>query len=363
MMINFWRSLALLTAFCFITEASASNDLSKRAGTVSSLSGSPVDITSGSGGTYPRANYLSDGSIIGTYTATVNDNHQLTLVHSNDNGASWSYLGNAATRPTNTSDLDNPYVLQIPSGRMLLAYRNHDKDENGTYTFFRITISYSDDGVSWHYLSDPASDPGSVNGNWEPFLRNAQDGSLQLYYSRENSASDQDSLMRTSTDGGQTWSAATTISGQGLNVRDGMVGVATVSGSNLIAVFETSENGLFTVNSITSPDDGKTWGNRQRVYTPTGTNNNAGAPQVVNVGDTMVVSFMTDEDTQLHDWINGAGAKLLTCGDGGSSWGNKLQVFAPQANWPAMLPLNGDDSGFLYFADKGGAKAQKVILS
>lgn len=353
------RSIFFALAACAVT---ARNHVVPRAGVVPSLSGAAIDMTSGGGGTYPRANFLADGSIIGAYTATVGDNHQLTLVRSTDDGSSWSYLGNAASRPAATSDLDNPYPLQLPSGRILLAYRNHDKLSNGTYTYYRITLSYSDDnGVSWNYLSDPASDPGDVNGNWEPFLRNAQDGSLQLYYSRENSGADQDSLMRTSTDGGQTWSTATTISGSDITARDGMLGVATVSGSELIAVFETSQNGLFTVNSIHSPDDGKTWGNRTRVYTPTGTNNNAGSPQVANVGGTLVVSFMTDEDTQEHNWFQGAGAKLITSGDGGASWSNKFEVFAPQANWPALLNL--DDSSFLYMADHDGAKSQRIILS
>jgi hypothetical protein len=46
-----------------------------------------------------------------------------------------------------------------------MVFRNHSKDQSGVYTFFRITISASDDnGASWHYLSQPASDPGSVNG-------------------------------------------------------------------------------------------------------------------------------------------------------------------------------------------------------
>jgi hypothetical protein len=52
-------------------------------------------------------------------------------------------------------------------GRVLAAFRNHDRANGatGTYTFFRITICYSNDsGKTWQYLSTPASDPGSVNG-------------------------------------------------------------------------------------------------------------------------------------------------------------------------------------------------------
>jgi hypothetical protein len=166
---------------------------------------------------------------------------------------------------------------------VLLAYRNHDKDAStGNYTFFRIDVSYSDDdGATWKYLSTPATMPGGTIGIWEPLLRNAADGNLQkIYYSQENAADDQDTIEQISTDGGSTWGDQMTISGQDFTSRDGMTGVATISGSNLIAVFESEQGGYFQVDSITSSDDGNTWGNRQTVYLPTGTNNNAGAPQV-----------------------------------------------------------------------------------
>lgn len=356
------HSLLLLSLISIVS--ALPNASHKRAAVVPSLSGDAVDMTSGAGGTYPRANFLSDHSILGAYTAHTSGNSILTLTSSTDSGASWHRKGTAATRPSNSSDLDNPYPLQLPSGRVLLAYRNHDKDPgDGSYTFFRISLSCSDDGgASWRFLSDAATKDGGAIGIWEPFLRVADDGTLQLYYSEENAADDQDSRMKTSKDGGKTWSDAKTISGAGVTARDGMVGVARVSGKKLMAVFESEQGGLFSVKGITSPDDGVTWGtDRQDVYTPTGTNNNAGAPQIVNVGGTLVVSFMTDEDTQLHDWINGAGAKMVTSGDSGSTWDHKLQAFEPQANWPGLLTLDG--SSFLYMADKDGAKSRKVVLS
>ena len=157
-------------------------------------------------------------------TAFQDGDNVLEIVMSTDHGTSWQAIGEVTRGPSNANDIDNPYVLQLPSGRVLCAYRNHSKDPNtGAYQYFRITVSYSDDlGKTWKYLSTPSSDPGPVNGNWEPFLRNAKDGSLQLYYSRENSASDQDTLERLSTDGGQTWTGPQTISGAGITSRDGM---------------------------------------------------------------------------------------------------------------------------------------------
>jgi hypothetical protein len=52
---------------------------------------------------------------------------------------------------------------------------------------------------------------------------------------------------------------------------------------------------------------------------------------------------------------------MITSGDGGSTWDNKIEVFSPQANWPGMVTL--DDSSLLYMADKNGAKSQKIVLS
>jgi hypothetical protein len=357
--------LAFAASFISISHA----NLSRRAGVVPTLSGDAVDMTSGNGGTYPRANSLADGSILGAYAAVVGDDKQLTLVKSIDNGESWSFVGTAATRPANSSDLDNPYPLQLPHGRVLLAYRNHDRDpDTKNYTFFRLDVSYSDDnGVTWEYLSTAASLPGLEEGEefapglWEPLLRNAHDGNLQIFYSKENNQSDQDSILRVSSNGGAKWGKERTIGGKNIISRDGMLGIAPIKGRNLIAVFESFQNDAFQIDRLLSADDGYHWGRRKLVYFPTGTDNNAGAPQVVNVGGTLCVSFMTDEDTQLHDWINGAGAKMITSGDGGTTWGNKIEVFTPQAQWPGLVSL--DDTSLLYLADKDGAKSQKIVLS
>jgi hypothetical protein len=162
----------------------------------------------------------------------------------------------------------------------------------------------------------------------EPFNRVSAGNALQVYYASENSADDQDILMRSSTDDGATWSEAYTVAGGTTTGRDGMPGCTSFSGtpSKVLCVFETTEGSgtLFTVKSVVSNDDGATWGERSQVYVPTGSGNNglccfpssvylsagfvvdrltAGSPQVTTTsGGAFVASFMTDEDTSLHKW-------------------------------------------------------------
>ncbi|KFZ25216.1 hypothetical protein V502_00307 [Pseudogymnoascus sp. VKM F-4520 (FW-2644)] len=304
-----------------------------------SLIGNPAIF---GGGTYPRAIKLSDGNLLGVYTAFSGGNNIITTTQSTDQGSTWRNHG------TVTSGL--------PTGRVICAFRNHSKTGK-SYTFYRITICYSDDnGATWEFLSEPAS--GATNGIWEPFLRLSTSNNIQLYYSYENASNDQDSLLRVSTDGGVTWTSPATISGADVQARDGMLGVTTAPGgssSDLIAIFEsldTVTTHLFTVMAVSSSDDGASWENRRTVYTPTGSLNNARAPQIINVGGTLVASFMTDEDTSAHNWTTGADVKVATSTDG-INWGSKVTVFGVQTNWAGMLAV--DDTRFLVLGDNGGA--------
>ncbi|KAL8943941.1 MAG: hypothetical protein Q9216_000753 [Gyalolechia sp. 2 TL-2023] len=337
------------------------------------LTGSPVIFGAG---TYPRATRLRDGSILGVYTAFQSGNNILQTVTSINNGASWTPLGEITRGPSNANDIDNAYLIQLPSPskRILCAFRNHSKNPStGAYTFFRITITYSDDGGrSWRFLSEPVGNPGPVQGNWEPYFRiAAADASLQLYYSHENNARDQDTLQRISRDGGATWGPVATVSGAGITSRDGMTSIAALNPSNprsLILVYETETTGTFSLGAVFSADDGKTWSGRRTIYNPSSPNTSAGAPQVINSGGgTLVVSFVTNEDevlsTPSSSYTDRTAVKVVTSGDGGRTWGNKVTVGTQQSSWPGLLDLGGGKGQFLYLFDKGGAKSQLISLS
>jgi hypothetical protein len=314
-------------------------------------------------GTYPRATKLSDGTLFGAYTDTTGDNTTIISTHSRDNGASWESLGQVDTGPKATRDVDNPFVHELPNGNILCAFRNHDRARSG-YSFYRITVCVSEDkGATWKYLSTPASDPAGPTGNWEPFFQQALDGTLQLYYSRENSGTDQDSLLRRSVDGGQTWSSAQVISGTGIETRDGMLGVAHTlkeDGPSKVAIFETGNPALghpFSVWTVRTEDDGKTWSSeRTPVYQPTG--HNAGAPQIIRVGTKLIASFGTDEEG--GDWPAGA-IKVMASSDEGKTWDDKTTVVEQPAFWAGLLAL--DNSSFLVLYERGGTSyAQRMEI-
>ena len=136
---------------------------------------------------------------------------------------------------------------------------------------------------------------------------------------------------------------------------------------------------VFTVQSVASCDDGVTWSTtRELVYAATGDRNNAGSPQIATVvsaaqGDgyntgnpVLVTVFMTDEDTGLHQWVNGSSVKMLLSADGGSTWGGKVLVGGVQSNWPGVLSLgdtDGDGKGeVLVLYESGGSKVTKVVV-
>lgn len=325
-------------------------------------------ITKIAPGTYPRAIRISGTTLLLARTTFSDGNNIITISVSNDDGQTWSPQGTVTTQK---GDVDNPYLVRLPSGRILCAFRNHDKDEQGKYTFFRITICYSDDdGKNWLYLSCPASDPGPIHGNWEPFLRvsGVNRDTLQLFYSRENSASDQDSLMRTSGDGGKNWSLATIISGEGITARDGMLGVTQIPGPNqgkLIAVFESADkapggNDRFVISAVRSDDDGRTWYGRSNVYTPKKATADAGAPQITMAGDGLMVVFMTNEDSDGDNYPANTVVKVVRSQDGGK-WGEALQVFDKGSVWPGLLRLG--DGSVLLLADNGGVVSRKYSLT
>ncbi|KAF8196863.1 glycoside hydrolase family 93 protein [Mycena galopus ATCC 62051] len=342
--------------------------LNPRANGLTPTVNSALYLVDGGAGTYPRLAQLADGSILGTVTAFDGATHILTVTRSTDGGSTFSAWGTIAT---GTGDLDNTFLQQLPNGDIVATFRNHDLDGT-TYTFYRITACIStDNGATWTFLSQVNERAATVtnNGLWEPWQRISNSGALQVYYSSENSAIDQDILVQSSTDNGLTWSAPITVAGATTTGRDGMPSCAefTASGTvRLICIFETTEGTAprFNVKSVVSINDGASFSERSQVYVPTGTNTNAGAPFIVTTtAGTLVAAFQTDEDTEAGIWPDGASFKILTSlSTDPQVWGQKTIVLPVQSLWGSLFRNEGSAT-VIGCADNGGARCHEVSFA
>ncbi|KAJ4350074.1 uncharacterized protein N0V89_008695 [Didymosphaeria variabile] len=264
--------------------------------------------------------------------------------------------------PQATRDLDNPYVHQMPNNHILCAFRNHDLG-NGPKedpTWYRITITTSSDlGATWNFLTQAIEMPGGADGPWEPFMQTGIDGNTQLYYSKETGAGGQDSIIRETTDNGAIWTPERVFTGLDTNARDGMLGVARVAKDSptKVAIFESGTDGHFIVQTVRSTDDGKTW-EPTRYTVSSNPGWNAGAPQIIRVGSTLVGSFGTNEKG--GEWPESAMA-LKISKDGGETWTDETVVHELPAMWAGLIGL--DDTTFLALYETGGTSyAQKMRL-
>lgn len=327
-----------------------------------------TSLSSHNDGAYPRVTYLADGGMLATFTRIRSvqgrDEKRIIVSRSDDEGMSWREIGEV-TR--GFQDIGNAFPLQLkqtfPGGiapRLLVAFRNHDRDNAGRWKLMRITVCRSDDnGKSWVFHSEvDLSAP--EEGTWEPFLLDAPDGSLQIYYARERGGP-QDIVMKRSFDGGRTWGPRTVVASQG-QARDGMPAVATfreASGrEGLFVIYESGLNGRFSIYGSRSYDGGHSWQQRQLIYSAEPPFN-AGAPQVVRLSNgILIASFMTDEGQPRQNWPFNAATKAVFADVEGGSWNwiGKFTLASAQSLWPGLLAAK--DGGFYATYGKDGAQVK-----
>lgn len=318
----------------------------------------------GSPATYPRLTRLSDGSILLAFTrfdnTAVPQQRFLTVKQSVDNGRTFVPWGEV-TRCV--GDCGNLFLIEVPSTgtgagteasgpKVLAAFRNHDYLDpvgNRKLSYFRITVCQSlDGGRTWTYLSQAAEKTAPM-GLWEPFMRIGSKGEVQMTYSQEFQPRDQDTIMKTSVDGGAMWSPPRTVTGEGELLRDGMTGIAATTDRGrpaLVMVFETTRRGhTFTVEAVVSYDDGETWGHRQVVF-ETQQGANAGSPQIESFDNGgLATVFMTDMDTEDgRKWPKRASVKVVFGGplvDGKIQWKEPNLACPRPSFWPGIFKMDG----------------------
>ena len=98
------------------------------------------------------------------------------------------------------------------------------------------------------------------------------------------------------------------------------------------------------------------WGGRNRVFTPS--SGEAGAPQVVNVGGTIVVDFMTNENGGGSGGVDGGEMMTVTSTDGGHTYSGPTIVGPIGSHWPGMLSLSSNSFLAMFGLDGVGMISQ-----
>lgn len=297
--------------------------------------------------------------------------------------AGWRFVNGrvAGVAPGEASfDFGNCNLAQLPSGRLLCAFRHHSNCSGVCKRYTVRVVSSDDGGDTWSDNAAIVADNGPDHAVWEPFLwaqtsqRNVTgEFCVNVAYARETSfppgKSEQDIAMQTSCDGGVTWGAMQTVVHTPQS-RNGMPGVAFLDEprrQHLVCIFEGfwggSQKGWgrYTVNTVRSADGGMTWGNGTTVFVPPNqTEFNAGAPQILIKPGTGAVyaSFMTNFDPRdpakapTSKWPGDAYAgtlKSLAPLTPGSpiQWPQKpdIQSAKPFVFWPSLFCATGSTGG------------------
>ncbi|KAK4442504.1 hypothetical protein QBC34DRAFT_278740, partial [Podospora aff. communis PSN243] len=209
----------------------------------------------------------------------------------------WRHLSDVWTANATRTDIGHASVSQLPSGNILFAFKQHD-GVDVEYTRYRIGLSESDDGgYNWKMLGvtslkEPEEFP---TGLWHPFLRIAKNGTVQVFYSGKNQASNQGINLRWFNDLGHTWSAPVVVTGVADKLDD-KVHVSPGMPAMKELMYVLTQLSTTTVAHVTSYDDGFTWSGRDFFYVHPGANGtSASTPQIINTGKTIIFSVMADD--------------------------------------------------------------------
>ncbi len=164
---------------------------------------------------------------------------------SSDNGQSWSA---PIVANTGVGFVHSLAGLRTSSGRIIMVWRRPG---------FGLFMSFSSDGgLNWFSPLAITNDYRDIYST----LSQTSDGKLWLFYSRIETPAQYDIFFRTSVDGGNTWSVEQAFVATSANELYGTV--VSGDGSTLLAIYESDLNGDFSNYDILrriSSDGGATW--------------------------------------------------------------------------------------------------------
>ncbi|MFT5030910.1 MAG: sialidase-1, partial [Candidatus Binatia bacterium] len=170
---------------------------------------------------------LSDGRLLYAGKVLWTGDKEVGVCESKDDGATWQWLADIPTREGD--DAKNNYhelhAAEAGDGRLIVQIRNHNKTNAGE----TLQCESSDGGRTW-------TTPHSI-GVWglPSYLTNLKDDRLLMTYGHRRKP--YGNQARVSEDGGKSWSAPVTISGDGPGGDLGYPSTAQLDDGSLVTVW------------------------------------------------------------------------------------------------------------------------------
>ena len=195
-----------------------------------------------------------DGALISVYNSHINKVTSIDAYISRDKGVTWKYLSTVISLPTPTVtklSIANSFVRLLSNGDIIAAYRYHDGpivNDPVSFKTFRLESKISSDGgLTWSSAStiEKIANLHSSNvGLWEPDIIEKPDHTLQAYYAKERVAQCQgydisQDVMMRESTNGGVSWGAAKTVLQRGASREGVPGVVQTKDATLYAIFET----------------------------------------------------------------------------------------------------------------------------
>ena len=261
------------------------------------------------GSAYSRMYVLQDGRMICAWPSTSGGKRCMKAVFSEDDGLTWGPIQVLFYGVDQTKTLANVDIIQLESGRILIAYRSNDKAASGGYSSIRIHAS--DDNCKTFYphsivceMQQTGLKDGVSWGVWEPDFC-IVNGKLMCFFAIGQTVTARPTIPSTDIyewdEVAQKWKkAAYTSDDTGKTVRNGMPIVDSLKNGGYLMSVETKRfkniRGSSLLPFLLYSADGSHWKGLCCAFLP---NNSAwgGAPYWVELPDgRIVVAFQTEVD-------------------------------------------------------------------
>ncbi|MBF8263697.1 MAG: hypothetical protein HW387_1362, partial [Parachlamydiales bacterium] len=198
----------------------------------------------------PQVVMSSDGSkTITVWERSDGVNTIIQESHSTDSGQSWSAVVNLSLEGQ-SAELSQVAMSSSDGSQIVVVWQRSD----GANTIIQESHS-TDGGQNWSVAASLSLEGRSA---LDPQVAISSDGSKAVAVWQRSDGSNIIIQESHSTDGGQNWSAASNLSQGGRNAFDGQVAMNS-DGSNIVAVWGRSDGVNYIVQESHSTDGGQNW--------------------------------------------------------------------------------------------------------